>query len=153
MPPRPTYNYDDYVAYRTKRSYDIVRKVREILSKATLSRKSRYDQNTVKPTIQLGQKVYVVKQVKEGPLFKVSPKFDGPFRVVELLKPNKYRLRHIFDGSEKVSHWNHLKLIKDIDTSFLGRNVETPTVDPNPLQVQDEGMERIHRYNLRSTRP
>ena len=34
--PRPTYNYEDYVAYRIRKSYDIVKRVQEILSKSTL---------------------------------------------------------------------------------------------------------------------
>ena len=153
VPPRPTYNYDDYVSYRTRRSYDIVKKVRETLSKSTLSRKSRYDQDTAVPSVTLGQKVYVIKQIKEGPLYKVSPKFEGPFRVVELLKLNKFRLRHISEGYEKVSHWNHLKLIKnDVDMSFVKADTGVPTNKPDLLQVDNEDVVPTRRYDLRSAR-
>ena len=151
VPQRPTYNYEDYVAYRTQRSYDIFRKVREVLSKSTLSRKSRYDQDTVAPSAKLGQKVYVVKHIKDGPLFKVSPKYEGPFRVVECLKFHKFRIRHVSEGYEKVSHWNHLKMIdRDVDLSFLKADTDGVTNDPAPLQVDDEGRVPPRRYNLRS---
>ena len=85
-----------------------------------MSRKSSYDKAAFLPSTKLGRKVYVLKLVKEGPLFKVSPKFEGPYRVVELLKFNKHRLRDINSGNERVVPWNHMKLIReDIDTSFV----------------------------------
>ena len=94
----------------------------------------------------------MVKHVKDGPLFKVSPKYEGPFRIVELLKFNKFRLRHIADGYEKISHWNHSKLIRnDIDISFLNTVSEDDvTNDPAPLQVDDEDRSSTRRYPLRS---
>ena len=154
VPPRPTYNYEDYVAYRTKRSYDIIKSVRETLSKATLSRKNKYDKDTVVPSVKLGQKVFVVKHVKQGPLFKVSPKFEGPYRVVQEIKYNKFQLRHVTSGGERVVHWNHLKLIKgDLDVSFMKECEECVANKPAYLQVEDEdiGSDKCYR-SLRSGR-
>ena len=147
VPPRPTYDYRDYVAYRTKQSFEVTKKVREMLSKSSKSRKIQYDRNTVVPSAQLGQKVYVIKHVRDGPLFKVSPKFDGPYRIVEILKFNKYRLRHVVDGIERVSHWNHLKIMNnDIDITFV-KNDDVEVNNPVSLQEDDKP---LHGYNLRS---
>ena len=135
-PPRPTYNYEDYVAYRTQRSYNIIKEVREVLTKSTLSRKERFDRDAVVPSAKLGQKVYVARHVKEGPLFKVSSKYEGPFRIVEILKYGKYKLRHCDTGDEKVSHWNHMKIIKDdVDVSFSRGDCENN--ERVPLQEHD----------------
>ena len=149
VPPRPTYNYEDYVAYRTRRSYDIVRRVRELLSKSTQSRKFRYDKGTVEPSARLGQKVFVRKHVKDGPLFKVSPKYDGPYRIVELLKFNKYRLRNVESGDERITHWNHLKLLPEADVSFMrkGGSVDCGINDV-PVSSQENVENVVH--NLRS---
>ena len=148
MPPRLTYNYDDYVGYRTRRSYEIVKKVREELQKSSQLRKVRYDKGTVNPSVKLGQKVYVVKPFKDGPLFKASPKFEGPYRVIELLKFHKYKLRHIFSGQERVCHWNNIKVIKhDIDVSFI-RN-DDANVNENPVLPQEDEQDGVI-YNLRS---
>ena len=146
--PRPTYNYEDYVAYRTKRSYDIIKNVRETLSKSTLSRKSRFDKATVMPSAKIGQKVYVIKHVKDGPLTKLSPKYEGPYRVVEILRNNKYKLRHCQTGVEKTTHWNFIKLIKkDVDVSFLNNDNDDSNM-PALLQVREN--EAKSNYNLRS---
>ena len=150
VPLRPTYNYEDYVRYRTKRSYDIVRKVRDILGRTTQSRKVRFDQNATQPVVQLGQKVFVSKHVKEGPLFKVSPKFEGPYRIIEILKFNKYRLRNVGDGTERIAHWNHLKLIRDdIDVSFLSKDFNVSN-EPVSLQDHHHANNMDITYNLRS---
>ena len=86
---------------------------------------------------------------------RFSPRFEGPFRIIELLKFNKFRLRHIADGNERVSHWNHLKLIKnDVDVSFLNPVTEdSVTNDPAPLQVDDEVRPGDSPYLLRSRVP
>ena len=146
-PPRNTYNYEDYISYRTRRSFDIVKKTREELLKSSNLRKVRYDKDTVNPAIKLGQKVYVVKPFKDGPLFKASPKFEGPYRVVEILKFNKFNLRHIHTGKERIVHWNNLKLIKhDVDVSFLKRGIES---NENPVLPQDDGNDVVYRLRNR----
>ena len=149
-PLRQTYNYEDYVAYRTRRTQEIVTRVRKELQKSAQSRKVRYDQNTSVPSAKLGQKVYVIKHIKSGPLFKVSPRFDGPYRIIEILKYSKYRLRHVTDGTERISHWNHLKMIKgDVDFAFV-KNTSVDTNVDNHVIPQDEDRTVLHRLRNRT---
>ena len=55
------------------------------------------------------------------------------------------RLRHITDGCEKVSHWNHLKLIQDdVDLSFLKNENKGDSDHPAHLQVHDEAENPPH---------
>ena len=149
-PPRPTYDYDDYVAFRTRRSFDIVKKVREQLLKTNKLRKIRYDKDTVNPSVKLGQKIYVVKSFKDGPLFKASSKFEGPYRVIVSLKFNKYTVRHIHTGKDRVVHWNNMKLISnDVDVSFLKRNRDNVNnTNENPVFSQDHDL--VYRLRNRN---
>ena len=58
------------------------------------------------------------------------------------------------DGSERVSHWNHLKLIQgDVDVSFVKPSTDINTHKPASLQV-DGNKSKVDasacEYNLRS---
>ena len=76
-----------------------------------------------------------MNHVKQGPLFKVSPKFDGPFRVIQLLSKGKCKVRSLRDSKIKVSHWNHLKIIKgDIDPFYEFDDSVSQQVDETPVQ-------------------
>ena len=77
-------------------------------------------------------------------MYKASKKFDGPYRVMKIMKLNKYKLRHIYTKKERVEHANNIKVIKsDIDYLFIqGTN--------NKVSSQDETTGPTHRYALRS---
>ena len=51
--------------------------------------KTRYDRCSQKPEVRIGQKAYVLHPFKEGPLYKTSTKFEGPYTVVENIKLKK----------------------------------------------------------------
>ena len=112
MPMRQTYNYDDYVAWKLKKTYETVKKTRQNLKKGQLINKRYYDTDAVAPSINEGTQVYVKLHVRDGPNEKISPKFAGPFRVIELLNGNKYKLVKESNFEEKIVHWNHIKVIK-----------------------------------------
>ena len=132
---RPIYNYEDYVAVRTSMSISTISKVRDTLLKSAEKRKSVFDIKAIKPNLKIGQKVYVANHIKQGPLYKVSPKFVGPFRVVELLSKGKCKVRSLKDSTVRVTHWNHLKIVKgDVDPFYTMSNVYSSqqVVDDSP---------------------
>ena len=141
LPPRQTYNYDDYVAYKTRKTYDIINQTRQMLQKAFDQSELQYNQRTKVPNIAIGQKVYVLKPAKEGPIYKVSPKFDGPYRVLELLKFNKIKIVDE-NNATRVVHTNNVKIVKQPN---LSSNSELPEDDQEePLHAP------MHNYSLRS---
>ena len=48
--------------------------------------------------------------IPEGPNYKVSPKFAGPFRINKVLPYNKYEIIHETSLMKKIAYWNHLKI-------------------------------------------
>ena len=111
-PPRILYNYEDVIALRVKTYYDTVKKVRKMLEKGYETNK-KYYKSEEKKNIRIGKKVYVIKNIPEGPNIKVSPKFEGPYRVLEIMKLNKYKLVHEHTHKEIIAHYNTLKLVKN----------------------------------------
>ena len=136
---KPIYNYEDYVSVRTSMSVKTISSVREALLKSAEKRKLGFDIHSSKPNLKVGQKVYILNHVKQGPLYKVSPKFLGPFRVIELLSKGKCKLRSLKDSNVKISHWNHLKIIKgDIDPFYVIDGDLSQQIPDVPSTCEDE---------------
>ena len=104
------YNYNDYSVWRHRLTCDTSHKTRQAIKKAEAVNKTYYDRSAVKPSATVGRQVFVQLHVPEGPNFKVSPKFAGPFRINKVLPHNKYEILHETSLEKKVVHWNHLKL-------------------------------------------
>ena len=99
----------------------------------------------------------MLRPFKEGPLYKASRKFEGPFRIIQILSLNKCVLKHISTGKIKTQHCNNLKLIDfDVDYTFakdtINEDVSSQVQDeiPMPSQQEDESSAQSHRYNLRN---
>ena len=113
------YNYEDYASVRTSESIRTVARVRESLLNSALKRKEVYDWNAVNAEFKVGPKVYALLHVKSGTFPKVAPKFEGPYRVVEVLGRGKYRLKHMNTGELRVGHWDYLRVVQhDFDPYF-----------------------------------
>ena len=110
-PPRACYNYDDYISLRMQHYFKIVRNTRKEIQKAQDKWAIHYKSKEKIP-VKVGSQVYVQKFVPEGPNIKLSPRFDGPYRVVELLKGNKFRVVHETEVKEIIVHYNHIKIVK-----------------------------------------
>ena len=107
--PNNSYNYDDYISERLRKYYYTVKKTREQIKRCQLVWERNYKSKN-KKQINVGMVVYVKKMVPEGPNIKLSPRFDGPYRVLSVLGNNKYKLIDE-NCKEKIVHYNHMKLI------------------------------------------
>ena len=97
------------------------------------------------PSAKVGQKVFVKCPVKEGPFFKMSPKFEGPYRIVEILGKGKFRVKHLVTHDVMVVHWNRLKLIRgDVDPFFMpDQDAQLDTHAPFVPQVPEKDEEPV----------
>ena len=119
-PPLSYSSYGEYISFQTRQAWDVIRKTRSLLKDAFRRAKCKYDRSSQEHCPKVGQKAHVLKPFKEGPLYKASRKFDGPFRIVEVLKLHRCRLRHVSTLKDRVEHINNLKLIPhDVDYSFI----------------------------------
>ena len=115
----PMYTYDDYVSMRTQMSRRIINEVRHRLLQESINRKLIYDRVARAKDVRLGQKVFVRRHIKEGPLFKLSSKFTGPYRVIEIMGKGKIKIKCLATMKESVVHLDHVKLVqKDVDPWF-----------------------------------
>ena len=115
----PMYTYDDYVSMRTRMSRKVISEVRHHLLKTSVNRKITHDKIAEAKDVVLGQKVFVRRHIKEGPLFKLSSKFTGPYRVVEIMGKGKIKVKCLASMNESVVHLDLIKIIrKDVDPWF-----------------------------------
>ena len=62
--------------------------------------------------IGLGDKVFVKVNVRNELNYKLGPKFEGPYKVIECMEANKYRVQKENSTVEKVVHLSNMKLVK-----------------------------------------
>ena len=144
-------SYDNYVSFRTRQAWEIIKKTRDMLKVSNKNYKLKYDKLSQQPNPKVGQKAYVLRPFKEGPLYKASKKFEGPYRIVEILKLHKCRMRDLSTLKERVEHVNNLKLINfDVDYSFVKSFDTSSKGDLPTLPLQDEAAASPGPYMLRS---
>ena len=132
------YNYHDYVSVRTCESARTVAKVRENLLRSAVKRKEVYDRNAVKADLRIGQKVFVLIHVKSGSFPKIAPKFEGPYRVIEVLGRGKYRLRNADSGEIRVAHWNFIRVVPDDCDPYFDQDFFLQVDDVTGAEVKAE---------------
>ena len=141
-PPNKLYNYEDFIGERIVNYFKTVRKTREKM-KESQAKWEIYYKCKEKEKIRVGTQVYVKKMVPDGPNMKLSAKFDGPYRVLEILKNNKYRLLSEAGCKESIQHYNHIKISKNNENwSFQENGSE---VEPH----NNGGGDVTTPYNLR----
>lgn len=106
----PYGSLDDYRAELTSRlqvAHDVTA---EALREAADKRKRRFDTRARAVPFRVGDRVYLeCVQVKAGLARKLTPKWKGPYRIVEQLSPVNFRIREIAGASTAVVHANRLK--------------------------------------------
>ena len=145
IPPKKCYNYDNYIDQKLNVYFKNVRRARQELNKSQKNWEIHYKARE-KKGVQKGTQVYVLKHVAEGPNFKVSPKFEGPYRVIEILKGNKFKIVDEKDTRERIVHYNHLKIVNMKNESWL-QNPSGNQGDKNEVVANPDNPPS--RYNLR----
>ena len=82
-PPQRTYNYDDYISFCNRLAYNTIQKSRKLPVKSKDLSKHYYDQKAQNSNLKIGTQVYLKKHVPEGPNHKISPIFDGTYRIMK----------------------------------------------------------------------
>ncbi|MEL7196586.1 MAG: RNase H-like domain-containing protein, partial [Bacteroidota bacterium] len=72
----PIYNYESYVEQRTNNTTRIITETREALRKSSLEYKRQYDKKSGNVNLRVGQTVYIIKHIKDSPLFKADNNFE-----------------------------------------------------------------------------
>ena len=58
---------------------------------------------------EIGDLVYIKRYVLSGQNYKLSPQFDGPYKIMRKLSKHKYLVKHLLHGTEKRYHVDRIK--------------------------------------------
>ena len=87
--------------------------LRNNLGESTNTMEKKVNDRQPKREIVMGDRVYVKLNVRNQLNYKLGPKFEGPFEVIsDCLVGNKYKVRNLDDGIEKVVHVSQLKVVR-----------------------------------------
>ncbi|XP_042865087.1 uncharacterized protein LOC122248828 [Penaeus japonicus] len=109
------YNVDE----RASATHRIYHQVKENLERAADQREKQRSKIAKKTDLLSGQRVYVMRPKKKWDT-KFTPKWRGPYRILEKLRTNVYRLEEL--GTKKTTEV-HLELIKIVPESVISRQL------------------------------
>ncbi len=106
--PRPLYNPDDYAKLQLsvfQKIHGAVHRRLTISQDAMLNRQHKKAQPV---TIREGDLVFILDPERSS---KLSPRYSGPCRVVSRGHGNKFTIRFLDSGAERVAHVDNLKRV------------------------------------------
>jgi len=110
---RPTTSYrlpnEDFVATRTQRSQEVYEYVRDNLLRAADRQCKTRMKKSKDTSLREGTRVFVKAIRKKGDS-KLSPKWEGPYRVVKEVKPYVYQLRDLQTRGFREVHLENMKV-------------------------------------------
>ena len=89
---------------------------------AEIRSKKRHLGKEKQSNITVGDTVYVKVYARNDLNYKLDPRFDGPYEVIQKRNENKYLVKRNRDDKEFLVHRNNMKLTKSFKTA-KGRRV------------------------------
>lgn len=102
---------EDTVGSLVRSAQDRFVTLRSNLGQAAETMTKKVNDKQSKRIIQVGDKVFVKINVRNQLNYKLGPKFEGPFEVMESLIGNKFRVKNMENDADKVVHISQLKLV------------------------------------------
>ena len=104
--------HEDTVDTLVRTARDRFLALRNNLGESAENMKRKVNSRQSKRNIEIGDWVYVKLKVRNQLNYKLGPKFEGPFEVIESLVGNKYRVRNLEDKVEQIVHISQLKVVR-----------------------------------------
>jgi hypothetical protein len=108
----PVNNNDtnEYVRLISNNKQTIQHMVQQQLTKSKLNYIKHYDRQSHTIPYQIKQHVWLTTETHEpGHTHKFTPKYDGPYEIVEQTGPVNYKIQHIASGKVRTTHHNRLR--------------------------------------------
>ena len=106
MNPLPT--YEDYVIELASRLLEIRNAVRENQENAKLKSKEYYDRKIHPVNFEVGQYVFILKNIKEKNKAKLDDNYIGPYLITNVF-PERNNLEICKDNKKRIIHFNQAK--------------------------------------------
>ncbi|KMS94628.1 hypothetical protein BVRB_016850 [Beta vulgaris subsp. vulgaris] len=124
---------------RLRYAHDIARGIRE---KNTLRRTASLNQNRSEETYEVGELVFKGSpNIEKGVSKKFQQRWKGPYRVVEMVHPQVYRLKALYRPVKDEFVTVHVRRMQRIKSRECAESVIRKTV--NPRQAGPEAARRI----------
>ena len=89
---------------------DRFQNLKRLLEDSNVTQKKYHDKNIKDTSFQVGDKVFVKRNVRRELNYKLGKKFDGPFSVLECLRADRYRVSRVGNDSDvRTVPVSHLK--------------------------------------------
>ena len=82
--------------------------------------------------------VYVRRYVLGGVNYKLSAKFDGPYKVIQKLSKHKYLVKHLLSGKERKYHVDRLKIFSSTESRELDKHEFLEETDSDEVESELE---------------
>ena len=115
--PMPVYNEDNYIAGRIHKFQGIHQRVRQHMTEYSSGVCKQQHKRARNANVNPGDIVMAKLHTPVGNSNKLSPKFTGPYKVIETATGNKYKIQHVTTGEVFIKHVDDLKKenMEDID--------------------------------------
>lgn len=166
-------SHESYIANMLSRQRLVHQKVKEVLENETKKFTDRFNRKAEECKFVPGNRVFIKKRsYADTNKRKLAPLYVGPYRILEKLKANKFRIKHIENQKELIVHADHLKRVSEngadkfrVQKQPVKQTVDEPTVityhsiptapcpvEPGPTEDTQESRAQIHPYSLRPRR-
>ena len=112
----------------------IIQKLKEALQKTNLEMQTNQHKNASKISFKAGDYIYLRKNVL-GTGYKVEPHFEGPFKIIENIKGNKFQVKNVNTGHEQMAHADKMKLFKRDGKDDENEDNDLTTNTNNPKET------------------
>ena len=144
--PRPLYNPDDYAKLQLSVFQKIHGAVRRRLTISQDNMLNRQHRKAQPVTIREGDLVFILDPDRSS---KLSPRYSGPCRVLSRGHGNKFTIRFLDSGAERVAHVDNLKRVHpDFPLPLDSPEPSVPPVTQPPPSSSD--VTPPDRHKLRS---
>ncbi len=136
--PQPIYNYDDYIAVSLNKLQLIHSRVREHMKTYREELKTQQHKIAREIKIDVGHLVMAKLHVPVAISKKLSPRFTGPYRVVENGGGNKYKIQDLKSLEVTIRHADDLKKVN----MKIDAMVDDENRIPRPMRHRLNHLER-----------
>ena len=122
---KPRFTYEENLTFekeRQRREHMVLQKVKARLEETTDKNIRKRARKCKDKSLKIGDRVFIKYMKKKGET-KLSPKWQGPYRVLEQKNPSVYKLKDLRSGKTSEQH------IENMKNQVIAREAEVPLAE------------------------
>ncbi len=128
--PSPVYNCDDFIAININKFQLIHSRVRKHMETYKEELKIKQHKLGKEVTLSIGQLVMAKLHVPVASSNKLSPKFTGPYNIVDKAGGNKFKIQNLKTLEVSIRHADDVKKVNmEVDLTASRQDIENEEID------------------------